>query len=331
MNKNISVVLGAVAGLSLVSATAHAQALRPNILVWLDTSGSMLYSQSLDGSPLCNTSMQNTTNGQMSRVYNMKNAIRAALAQVGTDEANFGLARFPQLENAATTNCPAAHWSNGTTSNCGTSTTCTAVGGNVGCKMTTHNSGTPETTYGTWFDNGVAQTLVVPVTRSSTGLRGLAAADYDPTGANITSVYKWIDQSDSGMTGAANPDPELRIPPNTNTPLGRSMFYARLYFENYVYPNDPRKACRQNVMILATDGAETCDTTKANGATLNPADCTQTPAASYGTFHPEVQACLARHSAVIPNGVLVYILTDSGLPQADKDRANLMAVAGGTG
>jgi hypothetical protein len=92
MNKNISVVLGAVAGLSLVSATAHAQALRPNILVWLDTSGSMLYSQSLDGSPLCNTSMQNTTNGQMSRVYNMKNAIRAALAQVGTDEANFGLA-----------------------------------------------------------------------------------------------------------------------------------------------------------------------------------------------------------------------------------------------
>src|SRR6185503_5808605 len=327
MNKNISVVLGAVAGLSLASATAHAQALRPNILVWLDTSGSMLYNQANDGSPLCS----NNANGQTSRIFNMKNAIRAALAQVGTDEANFGLARFPQLENAATTNCPAAHWSNGTTSNCGTSTTCTAVGGNVGCKMTTHNSATPETTYGTWFDNGAAQSFMVPVTRSSTGLRGLAAADYDPTGANITSVYKWIDQSDSGMTGAANPDPELRIPPNTNTPLGRSMFYARLYFENYVYPNDPRKACRQNVMILATDGAETCDTTKANGATLNPADCTQTPAASYGTFHPEVQACLARHSAVIPKGILVYILTDSGLPQADKDRANLMAVAGGTG
>ena len=229
MNKNI-VVLGAVAGLSLASATAHAQALRPNILVWLDTSGSMLYNQANDGSPLCS----NNANGQTSRIFNMKNAIRAALAQVGTDEANFGLARFPQLENAATTNCPAAHWSNGTTSNCGTSTTCTAVGGNVGCKMTTHNSGTPETTYGTWFDNGVAQSIMVPVTRASTGLQATSAADYDPTGANITSVYKWIDQSDSGMTGAANPDPELRIPPNTNTPLGRSMFYARLYFENYV-------------------------------------------------------------------------------------------------
>jgi len=327
MNKNISVVLGAVAGLSLASATAHAQALRPNIMVLLDTSGSMLYNQANDGSPLCN----NNANGQTSRVYNMKNALRAALAQVGTDEANFGLMRFPQLENTATTNCPAAHWSNGTTNNCNTSTTCTAVGGNVGCKMTTHSSSAPETTYATWFDNGVGQSVVVPVTLAASGLRGLAASDYDPAGANITSVYKWIDQSDSGMTGAANPDPELRIPPNTNTPLGRSMFYARLYFENYVYPNDPRKACRQNVMILATDGAETCDTTKANGATLNPADCTQTPAASYGTFHPEVQACLARHSAVIPKGILVYILTDSGLPQADKDRANLMAVAGGTG
>ena len=43
------------------------------------------------------------------------------------------------------------------------------------------------------------------------------------------------------MTGAANPDPELRIPPNTYTPLGRSMFYSRLYFENYVYPNDPKR------------------------------------------------------------------------------------------
>ena len=56
----------------------------------------------------------------------MKNAIRAALAQVGTDEANFGLMRFPQIENAATTNCPAAHWSNGGNS--------TSVGGNNGCR-----------------------------------------------------------------------------------------------------------------------------------------------------------------------------------------------------
>ena len=161
MNKKLALVLGSARGAGAGRpAAAHAQALRPNILILLDTSGSMLYSQSNDGSPLCTGA--NHANGQTSRVYNMKNAIRAALAQVGTDEANFGLARFPQLENAATTNCPAAHWSNGTTANCTTSTTCTAVGGNVGCKMTTHSSSTPETTYGTWFDNGVAPVVHGP-------------------------------------------------------------------------------------------------------------------------------------------------------------------------
>ncbi len=166
------------------------------------------------------------------------------------------------------------------------------------------------------------------MTKAATGLKALAGSDYDPTGANITSVFKWIDQSDSGMKGANNPDPELRIPPNAYTPLGRSMFYSRLYFENYVYPNDPKKACRQNILIIATDGAETCDTTKANNATLDATTCAQT---GYATFHPEVQACLAHHSAVIPKGVLVYILTDSGLNTAEKTAANAMAAAGGTG
>src|SRR5215831_15282234 len=109
MKMKNALVVGTFAALSLAAAVANAQALRPNILILLDTSGSMLYNQVNDGSPLCN----NNTNGQGSRVFNMKNAIRAALAQAGTDEANFGLARFPQLENTATTNCPAAHWSTG--------------------------------------------------------------------------------------------------------------------------------------------------------------------------------------------------------------------------
>jgi MYXO-CTERM domain-containing protein len=129
------------------------------------------------------------------------------------------------------------------------------------------------------------------------------------------------------MTGAMNPDPELRSIPNNNTPLGRSLFYARLYFENYVYPTDPRRACRQNVIILATDGDETCDTTA--GTALNINTCAQT--GTYGTFHPEVTACAARHSAVIPSGILVYVLSDDALAQASKDRANRIAAAGGTG
>ena len=48
-------------------------------------------------------------------------------------------------------------------------------------------------------------------------------------------------------------------------------------------------------------------------------------------LQPGVQACLTRRSTVIPKGVLVYILTDNGLTQAEKDTANQMAAAGGTG
>ena len=92
-NRKLALMFGTLAGLTLAGTGAHAQALRPNILILLDTSGSMLYQQSNDGSPLC--AGANQANGQTSRVYNMKNAIRAALAQVGTDEPNFGLARFP--------------------------------------------------------------------------------------------------------------------------------------------------------------------------------------------------------------------------------------------
>jgi MYXO-CTERM domain-containing protein len=317
------VTVGTFVGLALAATAAHAQALRPNILILQDTSTSMLENsagqgQNNDGSPLCN----NNAGGQTTRIYNMKNAIRAALAQVGTDEANFGLARFPQIENTATTNCPSAHWSSGGNS--------TSVGGNTGCRLSTQNSN--QTAYDPttmWFDNGIGQALLVPVTRPATGLKALAPADYDPLGANITSVYKWIDQADSGMTGAANPDPELRIPNGAYTPLGRSMFYSRLYFENYVYPNDPKKACRQNILIIATDGAETCDNVP-NGTTIDPTSCVQTPTNTV-TFNPLVQACLTRHSTVIPKGVLVYILTDSGLSTTDKAAASAIAAAGGTG
>ncbi len=254
MNLNRALMVGTLTGLALAAGAAHAEVLRPNIMILLDTSGSMLYNQAYDGSPLCNDTTQHTTQGRSSRVYNMKNAIRSALTQVGTDEANFGLMRFPQIETAASGGCPEAHWSNDPTN--------TTVGTHAGCKMTKQTA--TDMSYGTWFDDSAPEAFMVPVTKPTTGLKGLAATDYDPIGANITTVFKWIDQSDSGLTGTSNTDPELRIPPNTYTPLGRSMFYSRMYFENYVYPNDPKKSCRQNILIIATDGAETCDETGGN-------------------------------------------------------------------
>jgi MYXO-CTERM domain-containing protein len=305
--------LAAFAAIALAASTARAQALRPNMLIIFDTSGSMLRSQTDDGSPLCNGS------GTSSRIYRLKNAMREALAQVGTDEANFGLMRFPQIEGTSSGGCPEAFWTNNNTS----------VNSLAGCRLSTQSSSSPQTTYGTWFDNGVSQVIITPVTRAAAGLRPAAASDYDPVGANITSIYRWIDLTDSGMTGASNPDPELRSIPNAYTPLGRSLFYARMYFENYVYPTDPKRACRQNIVILVTDGEETCDTT--DGTSIDPMTCAQTPANSYGPFHPEVTACAARRSTVIPNGILTYVLSDDGLTQANKDAASRMAAQGGTG
>ena len=315
--RRLALALGtSLASLLGAGAAAHAQALRPNILILFDTSGSMLYNQANDGSPLCN----NNANGQTSRIYNMKHALRDALAEVGTDEANFGLMRFPQtLNTSQADNCPNAFWSN----------TGTSVSGNIGCRMTTQSDNpNSQTSYGSWFDTGVGQALVIPVTQASTGLKPNGGSDYDPAGANISSIYRWIDQTESNS--ATNyTDPELRIPPNNNTPLGRSLFYARLYFENYVYPKDPKAGCRQNIVIVATDGAETCDTKV--GTSLDTTNCAQTPAGSYGTFSPEVSACAMNHSLVIPKGVQTYILTDSGLTTAEKTAANKIAAAGGTG
>ncbi|HET6148852.1 MAG TPA: hypothetical protein VFH68_15050, partial [Polyangia bacterium] len=85
----IGLTVGATVLLTLGATTARAQSLRPNILIVFDTSGSMLNGGN-DGSPLCGN------NGQTSRIFSLKQALRDALAQVGTDEANFGLMRFPQ-------------------------------------------------------------------------------------------------------------------------------------------------------------------------------------------------------------------------------------------
>src|SRR3954462_12462303 len=108
----------------------------------------MLQSQTSDGSPLCGNA------GTTSRIYSLKNALRQALAQVGTDEANFGLMRFPQIEDPALSfTCPRGR----------PSLTGTSVGSLSGCRLTTHSSSTPETTYGSWYDNGVAQAVLIPV------------------------------------------------------------------------------------------------------------------------------------------------------------------------
>jgi MYXO-CTERM domain-containing protein len=299
-----ALVLAAAAG-------ARAQSLRPNILVVFDTSGSMLHNDTDDGTQLCNNT------GSNCRIFSLKKALRDALAQVGTDEANFGLMRYPEIEVPGQAPvCPNGHYTNDHTTALpvGCTGNCTA-GCECGCRMPTQ---TTETTYGTWFDNGYRSALVVDVTKRPAAGKPVAG-DFDPTDGNISEVYRWIDGTEDKTAVTTITDPELRTHANWYTPIGRSLFYARMYFDNYVKPVDPKGACRTNIIIFVTDGDETCDTTKAGNSTLNYATCAQT---GYGTFHPEIQACLLN----VNSSVKTYVLTDVSTSAAN----DLIAKAGGT-
>jgi MYXO-CTERM domain-containing protein len=302
----------AAAAVVAAAGTARAQSLRPNILVVFDTSGSMLHNDADDGTKLCNG------NGATSRIFSLKNALRAALAQVGTDEANFGLMRYPELENPGQTPvCPNGHYTNDHTTALpvGCNGNCT-VACECGCRLPTH---TTETTYGPWFDNGYRSALVVDVTKRPTGLKPVVG-DFDPSDGNIGAVYRWIDGTEDLTAGATISDPELRTHANWYTPIGRSLLYARMYFDNFVKPVDPKGSCRTNIIIFVTDGDETCDTGKSGNATLNLGTCAQT---GYAAFHPELQACLLN----VNSNVQTYVLTDTSTSNAN----DLIAKAGGTG
>jgi MYXO-CTERM domain-containing protein len=320
MTKTKTGLMVAATVLTMSATTARAQSLRPNILIVFDTSGSML-SATADGSPLCAGA------GAASRIFSLKKALRDALAQVGTDEANFGLMRYPQTTGTAAPVCPRGHYDTGTGGGC-----------RLSLDTTANNTTAGEMAYvagsTAWFDTTIGQSLIVPVTKPSSGPKPLAASDFDPADANITAVYKWIDLSESSA-GTPITDPELRSPSNASTPIGRSLFYARLYFDNYikatqttdagVVPLDPKASCRQNLVIFVTDGSEQCDTTRpALPAAVDPVTCAAT---GFATYNPELQACKLK----VLSKVSTYILTDNSIAAADKLTANRIATLGGTG
>ena len=242
----LELVLLTAATCAAAAAPARAQSLRPNIMFLFDTSGSMHEDSNLvdraDGTTVC---PQSTT----SRIYSLKSGIRQALQQVGTDEANFGLMSFPQtVQNAYTT----------LTANQCTNTGQSPIGHYVaapaqtitipnriatayhnastypaGCLMTTNTSAS-QTTYDTWFTSGASQVFEVGVTSAAPGTMP-TAAQFDPSGAaQMAAIYKWIDNNEAPTSAGAVTDPELH--PKDDTPLGRSLFYANLYFQNEIVP-----------------------------------------------------------------------------------------------
>ena len=342
MNKRLAFAL-AFAAVGATAAPAAAQSLRPNILILFDTSGSMQLdaTESWAGERVNETagSCPAVPAGKASRLFSLKAAIRAALAQVGTDEANFGLMSFPQLVDPTLTQPPpAGDPSRGamgfgcfdcTSEACGVGPVGhyyldSTVG--LGCRLSTDpanslNSTAAEPAYGAWFDTAISQALRVDLTKVAPGTKP-AAADFDPPDANIARIYQFIDNTENAgpvANVAALTDPELHA--NGATPLGRSLFYARLYFDNFINTSaDPRRACRQNVVIVVTDGNDTCD--NVSGSALNYQTCAQT---GFSTFQPEVQACKLLRGG---SAVKTYVITDQNV--TGNLNSNI-AIAGGTG
>ena len=169
------------AALAALAGAASAQSLRPNIMFIFDTSGSMAQSTGTqtvgEGTNVCPA-------GTTSRIYNLKQALRSALQQVGTDEANFGLMSFPMavgttFDGTCTNNgnprVAPGHYSaspqqtgvttpNRTVTNNvnGTGTASTFTGG---CLMSTNRGN--ETAFGPWFVNGGGEVLRVGVTTAA--------------------------------------------------------------------------------------------------------------------------------------------------------------------
>jgi len=334
----------ALASVSAAAAPAAAQSLRPNILILFDTSGSM----QLDATETWAGERVNEAAGscpaapagKFSRLYSLKAAIRDALAQVGTDEANFGLMTFPQLVDATlaplASDPPSSRSANGfgcfdcTSEGCGVGPVGhyyldPSVG--LGCRLSTdsllNNSVAAEPAYGdgVWFDSAISQALRVDLTKAVPGTKPVAT-DFDPSDANISRIYQFIDNTENAgplLNGAPLTDPELHA--NGATPLGRSLFYTRLYFDNFINTAaDPRRACRQNIVIVVTDGNDTCD--NVSGSALDYQTCAQT---GFSTFQPEVQACKLLRGA---SKVKTYVITDQNV--TGNLNSNI-AIAGGTG
>ena len=304
---------------SIVGQTASAQPVKPNILIIFDTSGSML-SSSCDGQM---APVGDDNDGQGSRIYNLKEAMREALYYAGVDEANFGLMRFPQMENA----CHLDSCNFGTYTAGYYQVVASQQGGDndhTGCKLSQDSN---QTTYGTWFDNSIAEAIVVPVTKPAAGLDPSGPNDFDPQDGNLLAIFPWLNQHSHCQNNAID-DPEIQGIPQQWTPLGRSLFYARLYFDNYVIPHESSSVlpCRNNVIILVTDGGESCDSTLSS---LNHEPTTLSDCNGGTEFNPIRQACLG----FVPNPpshrypIRTYVLTQTGIT-GNNDR---IALAGGTG
>ncbi len=251
--------------LALSRRRARAQSLRPNILVVFDTSGSMLRNDRQRRL----AAVRQQRDGQTSRIYQPQ---EGAARRAGAGRHRRGQLRPHALPAdrgpQPTPVCPRGHYRHRHAA--------AAAGMSTGYRRrTTPRRPRWRTARGSTRAVAAGAGGSRHQARRPASSRWRRATSIRPTATSAT-VYKWIDGTEATRGTRRITDPELRSPRNAYTPIGRSLFYARMYFDNYVKPRreplDPKGSCRPNLVIFVTDGAETCDTTKPGTRRRQPDD-----------------------------------------------------------
>ena len=201
----------------------------------------------------------------------MKKALRDALAQVGTDEANFGLMRFPQRRgrHAVAAAARSGRWTH--------AWTLLPRDGGLGCRLTTQNN----TTRRDRLRHVVRQRHRAGAAgRRSPSRRAALKPGAPPTSIRPTATSRDLQvDRQHGEPGdgrrPTTPDPELHANSVDAARAARCSTRACTSRTTSTRPRSRRRACRQNIVILATDGNDMCDNQRA-GAALDVPDCAQT-------------------------------------------------------
>lgn len=257
----------------------------PNVLILMDTSGSMNWRTDIVGSPApcagaaCDPpwSFPNCDSGNLPRtgIGKAKRALADLFVSPVTANLRLALQRFPQVPFSA-------DFFTGTSPTCDTGGLWASAGQD---SLISGDNGARVTSEGSWFTQQISQILPVPfAVDAQTNLGELARwVDFieqtTPGGASCTVSP----QCPAGSvclnnTCQAMSNPELRAV--GATPLGKSLFYAGEVFRHRVLIqgkpcantaacgsphhvciagtcHDSLADCRENIVIVFTDGEET--------------------------------------------------------------------------
>ena len=102
-----------------------------------------------------------------------------------------------------------------------------------------------ETTYGAWFDTGASQALLVPVTKAPTGLKPVAASDFDPLRRQHQRDLPVDRQTESTSTRRPSPIPSCAARPTTTRRSAARCSTRACTSTTTSSRNDPKGACRR--------------------------------------------------------------------------------------